>query len=562
MNIDIEKLLDEADLLIGSYMYDQAITKYNYILKQVSDCDEALLMRGALLGQMGQIDKAITDIEKSIRLNDKNDSAFATLAYLYERKEDDQKALELCRNAISLDSNNKDAINLLVQICKRLGDEMLSKSMLDEADDFYRSALKYQKNDTGLLYKMVLVARGKGRIENSIKLAESVINIDPNHIRAKAHIASSYELIGNTEKGNQLIEALFHDYPDHPLVNIIFAQYALRSNKQEEGISALSRILHRHDIQEYDLISINMFLGKLYDSIGEYKSAFKYIKRANDMLADDYDPRTYQYYISELINYFSKEKYSSIPESDNTSDELIFIMGMPRSGTSLIEQIISSHSSVFGAGELANVQNIANSLQANERLLNNYPACLDEVSTNIMNKLADQLISDTRKENTDSIKIIDKLPHNFHYIGLIHKLLPNAKLINCTRDARDTCLSCYFQYFTGYHPYSNNLRALGIHYLEYERLMSHWTKELNIPVLTISYEDIVSDTRNEVERILNYIDLDWEEQCMEFYKQKRQVATASYNQVNKQIYSSSIGRWKNYKNDISELLDVLSARIQ
>ena len=557
MKIDTEKLLDEADMLIGLCMYDQAIAKYNYILEHESDCDDALLMRGAIKGETGQIDDAIQDIEKSISINDTNDSAFLSLAYLNKRKKNDKKALTLCRRSIELNNNNDEAIKLLVQLCISLGNVMLASSQYDKAESYFRSALEYRINDAAILYRLVLVLRGKGKIEESIELAERVIDIDPGHIRAKTHVASSYELLGEMEKGTPLITDLLRECPDHPMVNIVFAHYALRNNKQEEGIAALTNLLRRNDIQEYDLITAIMFLGKLYDSLEKFDTAFKYYKQANNILYKDYDPLSFKGHVSALINYFSKEKYLSIPESENTSDELVFIVGMPRSGTSLIEQIISTHSSVFGAGELTHVNNLVDSIQSEIGLVNSYPVCLDEVDMKSMNKLADRLHSDIRKENAESLKISDKLPHNFLHIGLIHKLFPNAKIINCVRDARDTCLSCYFQYFAGYHPYANNLRALGVHYLDYERLMNHWTNELKIPILTVNYQDVVLDTENEVKRIIKFLDLPWEDECLEFHKHKRTVATASYNQVNKKIYSGSMGRWKNYKENITELLDVL-----
>ncbi|MFK5950146.1 MAG: sulfotransferase, partial [Methylococcales bacterium] len=546
MNIDTEKLLDEAYLLVHSLMYEPAIAKYNYILEHNKNCDEALFMRGTIKGKLGRIDAAVTDIERSIKINNKNDAAFLTLAGLHERKSDTGKAIDLCRNSIALNNNNNEARNLLVKLCLKLGNDMLSGSMFDKAETWFRIALDY-KNDAAVSYRLVLALRGQGKIEASIRQAEKVIDIDPNHIRANAHIASSYELLGEIEKGMPLIEDLFQEHPEHPMVSIVYAHYALHNKKQKDGILALSNMLRGNNIQEYDAITAIMFLGKLYDSLGEYDAAFKYYKQANEILDKNYDPFSFENHVTDLIDYFSKEKYLSIAESENTSNELIFIVGMPRSGTSLVEQIISTHSGVFGAGELVYVNNLIDALQAQLHLEKAYPVCLDDIDTTMMNILAEKLISDIRTENADSIKISDKLPHNFLHIGLIHKLLPNAKIINCVRDARDTCLSCYFQYFAGHHPYANNLRSLGMHYFDYKRLMKHWTDKLDIPVLTVSYEKVVSDKRNEIKRIIDFLDLPWEEECLDFYKHKRTVATASYNQVNKDIYTGSVGRWKNYE---------------
>ncbi|MFK5948347.1 MAG: sulfotransferase [Methylococcales bacterium] len=559
MTISIEKILDEADALIAVFMYDQAIEKYNYILDQVGDCADALLMRGALLGELGHIDRAILDVEKSIVYDRENDSSFLTLAYLYNKKNNEKKAYDLCATAISLNKENKEAIKLFIQLSIKLGDEMLLQSVFNKAETYYENALQQQVGNASLLYKLVLVLRGKGEILNSIKMAEKVINVEPGHVRAKAHIASSYEILGEIDKGNELIEKLKCEYPDHPLVNIVYAQYSLRNKKQQQGISALNHIINNENISKYDSVSAKMLIGDLYDSIKDYDAAFKYYKQANDALDKNYDSESYKDYVSILIEYFSKEKYSSLPASENTSNELIFIVGMPRSGTSLIEQIISSHSSVFGAGELSNVQIMSNSLQEEEGLDNVYPVCLNEIDIECMEKMAKKLILSTMG-NTNSLKVIDKMPHNFHHIGFIHKLLPNAKFINCERAPEDTCLSIYFKYFAGHHPYASNLHDLGVHYSEYERLMKHWMNELDIPVLTVKYENVVLDSKNEVEKILNFLDLEWEDSCMEFHKKKRVVATASYNQVNKKIYSSSIDRWKNYEQYLSELLDVLGKR--
>ena len=561
MNTDIERLLDEADLLVGSYMLEPAIARYSEVLEQDSDNYEARLMRGTLFGKIGQIEKAVTDIETAIRLDDTDATAFITLAALYEKKNMGDRALALYKSAISL-KNHDDTINQFVRLSVKLGNEKLAMSFFDEAEGYYTAALRYQEDNTALLYRIVLTLRSSGKIEASMRLAEKIIEIEPGHIRAQAHIASSYEMIGDINKGRQLIEELLSAYPDHPMVAMVYAQFSIRSNEPEKGISALDQVLSNQDVQEEDVIGAHMLLGKLYDSSEQYEPAFSHYKRANEIseYSNRYDPASYTNYISSLIDYFSDEKYASIAESKNQSDELIFIVGMPRSGTSLVEQIISSHSAVFGAGELPYVNNAVNAMQADETFQNSYPHCMDEISKVFLDQLASKLVAEIRGNNTNSIKIIDKLPHNFHHIGLIHKLFPKAKIINCVRDARDTCISCYFQFFGGYHLYANNLRSLGVHYLEYERLMEHWMDVLNIPVHTITYENIVYDTRGEIERALEFLRLPWEDNCMEFYKQKRVVATASYDQVNKKIYTKSLERWKNYEKNIFELLDVLGDR--
>ena len=545
-------LLDYGDKSGAQSIFEQ-------VCEQDSHDSEARMMLGVIQAEAGDINAAEKHLMLALELDPEYADSYFYLANIQQSRGQLTVALASVERAVELDPDFLDAQKLLVQLCKKQGDEMLEKSLFDKAEFYFMTALKHKDNDVSLLYKLALVARSKGKIKESVKFSERVINIDPNHIRAKAFIASSYELLGDVDKGNQIIEDLIVDYPNHPLVNIVYSQYALRNKKQGEGIAVLTKMIDRDNVQKQDLVSAIMLLGSLHDSIKEYDLAFKYYKQANDLQDENYNPSSYQDYISGLIKYFSKEKYLSIPSSVNSNDELIFIVGMPRSWTSLIEQIISSHSNVFGAGELTHVYHLVETIQENE-FANAYPECLDGADTDIMNNLANKLLAKIKaedKEGTVSVKIIDKMPHNFHHIGFIHKLFPNAKFINCVRDARDTCLSCYFQSFAGYHPYACDLHALGVHYHEYERLMGYWENELEIPVLTVSYENVVLNTRKEVERILSYLELNWEEKCMEFYKRKRTASTASYNQVNKKIYSGSVGRWKNYEKHIEPLVSVL-----
>jgi len=560
MTINKDELLDNAFFFKNMQMYQQAIDKCNSVLDQYTDCYEAFLLRGEINLELGRFDKSIIDIRKSININGNDTYAHFILAHAYKKNNDPVQALECYKLILDLDKRNAEAIKGYVNLCKNYGNSLLAASMFDKAEDYFNRALEYSENDPVILYRLVLVLWGKGKIQESIALAEKVIRISPEHVRAKAHIASAYELLGELEKGMLIIEALYRDHPEHPMVSIVYASYALRKKKQHNGISALQTIINNKATQEYDLITALMFLGKLYDSIEEYDSAFDYYSQANNILAsqaENYNPQVFSDYISTLISYFSKEKYASITDSTNTSDELIFIVGMPRSGTSLIEQILSTHSSVFGAGELNYINQLVDNICREVASVWVYPACLDGIDAGTMTRLADNLISNVRTENYHSLKITDKMPNNFIHLGLIHKLLPNAKIIHCTRDARDTCLSCYFQYFAGSHPYANNLHTLGAYYHDYQRLMEHWENELKIPVLTVRYEDIVADTRQQIKKMIEFAGLPWEEKCMEFYKHKRTVATSSYNQVNKKIYTNSISRWKNYASYIEALVSAL-----
>ena len=557
MNIDIEKLLDTADLMVATQSYDKAISIYEQIIEANSDCDEAYLMRGALYGELGQSDKAFKDVLKAISIDPEYDGAHLTLSFLYKSQGNIKLAIESCNRAMALNKTNNEASQHIIKLYEMLGDKQLSSHQVEQAAVNYQLALEHAPGNINLLYKLAFSTSKNGDFSRAKKIAEDILNNDEHHVPTQSLLVSIYEKTGETEKGWKLIEELIHKYPDNASINITYGKYALRNDHQIIAISRLKHVL-QSEIANDDLLSVHMLLGKLYDSVADYENAFTHFDKANSYKYNDYDINIIKKDVSRIINCFTKAKYREISSSKNASRDMIFILGMPRSGTSLIEQIVSSHSNVYGGGELHNVAHIANDMKSESDPLIQYPEILNKVTDDDMDDYSDQLVEAMQSLSPESQKITDKLPHNFLYIGLIHKLLPNAKIINCLRNPVDTCLSCYFQHFGGSHPYAYNLSHLAEYYHQYDRLMHHWQYELKIPMHNVKYENIVNNTEDEVRNILNYLELDWEDSCIEFYKNKRVINTASYTQVTKKIYTKSMDRWLNYEPYISELIKTLN----
>ena len=238
----------------------------------------------------------------------------------------------------------------------------------------------------------------------------------------------------------------------------------------------------------------------------------------------------------------------------NISNTPVFIVGVPRSGTSLVEQILSSHSDVFGAGELTWVGVVASSIQDNLKTDTHYPECIQELTKSNINGLAEQYLRYLHTLANNESRITDKMPNNFLHLGLIHILFPNARIIHCRRDPRDTCVSIYTEYFPDGLPYSYNLLKLGAFYKQYERIMDHWRTVIGAGlIIDIDYENLVKNQEEESRRLVKFIGLDWDDSCMDFYRKKRRVNTVSNLQVKKPMYSSSIGRWKHYEKYLQTL---------
>ena len=233
----------------------------------------------------------------------------------------------------------------------------------------------------------------------------------------------------------------------------------------------------------------------------------------------------------------------------------VFIVGMPRSGTSLVEQVIASHPQAFGGAERHEISLISHRLSDWEGSDKEYPECLVDVPPDIISSFADgyaQFVTDLPQGTT---VITDKMPENYQHLVLIRLLFPDARIIHCTRDPVDTCLSYYFQEFVGSYDFAYDLADLGAHYVEYKRLMDYYRDEVGMSMLEISYEEMVADTERLAREIIDYCGLDWDEQCLRYYESDRVVRTASYDQVRQPIYTSSVGRWRHYEKHLLPLLE-------
>ena len=233
---------------------------------------------------------------------------------------------------------------------------------------------------------------------------------------------------------------------------------------------------------------------------------------------------------------------------------------MPRSGTSLIEQILASHPQVYGAGELTDIGDAILSINKLSGQSVQYPTNLNKLSSELLDDIANRYLEHLKELNSEAIRVTDKHPINFLHLGLIALAFPDAKIIHCTRDPRDTCMSIYFQNFSESNSYANSLESIGFYYSLYEKFMHH-IKGLNcISILDIAYEDLVSNQEETSRKLIDFIGLDWDEQCLAFHQNDRFVATPSYDQVREKIYNSSIGRWKNYEKHLAPLFKALEQK--
>ena len=310
-------------------------------------------------------------------------------------------------------------------------------------------------------------------------------------------------------------------------------------------------------LMDKEAIFLHFALGKSYDDLGDHAKAFPHfiegckLKRATL----DYDPSKTTRHFDSIMRNFDASTINRLRDGGDPSHLPIFVLGMPRSGTTLTEQIIASHPEVHGAGELPDLMAIAGREIAGAA----FPDNVRQLDQTKLAAWGAEYVAGLRRRAPDARCITDKMPANFQAIGLIHLMLPNAKIIHVNRNPVDTCLSCFTTLFKeGSLEYTYDLAELGRYYADYARLMGHWRNVLpDGAFLDIQYEDIVADQEGQARRITEYCGLEWDEACLDFYKSQRVVRTASVTQVRQPIYKSSVERWRPYEKFLEPLLDAL-----
>ena len=301
-------------------------------------------------------------------------------------------------------------------------------------------------------------------------------------------------------------------------------------------------------------------LGKALEDRGEYARAFEQYDRGNRTRRklESYDPVQTEVINERIRAVFDAEFLARHAGSGDTDPSPIFIVGLPRSGSTLIEQILASHSQVDATHELPEVGRLILQINRESRDKITYPEAVRDFDDEAWAKLGRSYIDATRQYRRDAPRFLDKKPNNFASIGLLSLALPNARFINARRHPLDTCLSCYKQLFARGQPFTYDLVEIGEYYLEYDRMMAHWSAVLPDRVLDVQYEDVVADLEGQVRRMLVFCGLSWEDACLRFYETERAIRTASSEQVRRPIYDSSIGVWRHYESELAPLIDVLA----
>lgn len=459
------------------------------------------------------------------------------------------------RKALAINPDYASAYN---NLGNALLDQEDYKKNFEEAEDCYLKAIELVPTLYDAYKNLAVCYQGEGLTTKALHYFEIYNEHVPDNQVVIAGMASVHERQGSYNEGMALIEPYLNDTP-LPEVLLSYGKLSVHFDKVSEAISALktiddSKINTKIQTEKYFL------LGKLSEKNKTPDDTFYFYKKANDLDKEIHDIKATKKMFNNITTYFTPDKVESITKSTVKSNLPIFIVGMPRSGTSLAEQILSSHPDIHGAGELENlhhlVQNIGNELKPH----NSYPNSLDNMTTEFADKQTNIYLDAIKSMSPESHRIVDKMPHNFLGLGVISTFFPDATVIHCKRSSIDTCLSIYFQHFNKHHSYSNSLEKLGDYYNLYEDIMVHWKSVLDINIVELQYEDVINNPEKEIRLLLEACNISWHDDCLNFHKNKRTVMTPSYDQVRRPIYKSSVAKWKKYESHIEKLITHLGKR--
>ena len=509
---------------------------------------EALFVKANARYREGAFEEAIALYKASIDIRPEHANSQNNIGSALSKVGRYQEAEHCFRRAIDIDPNNVDALS-------NLGTIQLWMGHLSEAEMLLRRALKLKPTHLDARNNLGEALVFLGRSRDARTRFQKVLKASPRHADAMFGMGQVARMEGRFEEAETtFIRALqFKPNMARALAAIPSVRKMTLSDsgwlEHAEGIAASG-------IPPLEEADVRFAIGKYWDDVQEFARAFESYKRANEIqkrVAINYDRKARTSFVDDLVRVYTRTALSSATEGFSDSRRPIFVVGMMRSGTSLVEQIIASHPSATGAGELGYW---SDAMRQNEAAIRQ-----NLLDATTRTKLAEGYLRTLEEYSSDAIHVVDKAPINSDHLGIIHSVFPNARIIYMRRDPIDTCLSCYFQHFSPAHNFAMSLPDLAHYYREHARLVAHWRAALPPgAMIDVPYEELVADQEKWTRKILEFLGLEWDPRCLDFYETKRQVATASYWQVRQKIFRSSVGRWRNYEQFLDPLRTLVTPK--
>jgi len=544
---NVEQLLQRAYQAHQAGRLDDAERLYRELLAIAPDDLDGCNLLGLLFIESGQSKEAIAPLKNAVRLRPDDPQARYNLGIAHKDMAEFDKAAEHFREVVRLSPDNVDG-------CIALANVLRADHKLDEARQVFDVSLQLDPAHKGAKQGMsdtlneIAVTKNKlGHTDEAIEILQDAVSLHSGNAEAHMNLGIILEQAGKPEAAASAVRAAINAKPD--FANAHYQLAHLRDHESTAGeIAAMQALFNRGEMTRKDLARLAYGIGKALEKRGEYKHEFSWLKKAHALMSGEteFDSRKQTQYVDSLTKRF--ERITPVPGAENLpgTQNIIFVTGMPRSGTTLTEQILASHPDVHGSGEHSMIAETAVRMMT-EDITN--PQAMLAIAMNLAEGLA-ELAEGARY-------VVETTPTNFFHIGLIATLLPRARIVHCVRQPLDTCISIYQHPLSQVHAYAHDFEDLSGYFIAQQRLMDHWQDALPGKIHYQRYEDTVEDLESNVRSLLSYCGIGFHPACLEFHKTRRTIKTPSASQVRQPIYSSSVGRWKRYAEQLAPLKDKL-----
>jgi len=532
---------------------DEALAHYKKSMEANPSYLEPMNNYGALILEDDRTDEAAEILNKALQLNPNYPESICNMGGVHLALEENEAALACFQRALALRP-------VYIEAQMGLANTLQALDNLPAAEIAARQALQIDANNPKARTLMGGIYTELTRPDLAEKEYEQALQLDPECNEALLGLGNLRMEMGQLADSEELFLRALKFKTDNLAARLHISHVKKVKPEDENFAVLLVEEKKSAEFSENKKMSLHFALGKCYDDIKDYEKAFPHymagckIKRAKL----SYDPDFAASQFAKVMEIFYKENIDRLRGAGDPSDVPVFVLGMPRSGTTLTEQIIASHPDVYGAGELHDLFYIMEKNGKTATGQSIFPDNLRTLDRQTLTAWGAEYVAGLKQRAPDAKRITDKMPANFFAVGLIHLMLPNAKIIHVNRNPVDTCLSCYTRIFHRKQEHTYDLAELGRYYVHYAKLMEHWRKVLpEGAFLDIQYEDTVADQEAQARKLIDYCGLEWSDACLNFHNTKRSIRTASVTQVRQPIYTTSVERWRHYEKFLGPLLDAL-----